>query len=118
MSTILTVPDLAPASVRAAAGAAYLDERDPGWHKQIDIAELDLGCGAKCILGQLYRGYGPGLVAAGIVSTLAAHHSTDKEVSLGFLPVAEAEEDVDVDPFIADADALDLAWVREIEARL
>lgn len=112
MRALSTVPDLAPASVRAAAGAVYLDERDPGWHNSIDLDDLDLGCGAKCILGQLYDGYGPGLVAAGIVDSVSEHRSTDKEVSLGFLPVSEGDE------FFTDTVALDEAWIREIEARL
>ena len=37
---------------RVAAGAAYLDEHDPGWDAAIDLELLDLGSGDRCILGQ------------------------------------------------------------------
>lgn len=42
---------------RVAAGAAYLDEHDPGWwradvERAIDLDTLDLFHGDRCILGQ------------------------------------------------------------------
>lgn len=38
---------------RVAAGAAFLDEREPGWLYRIDLARLDLHAPCKCVLGQL-----------------------------------------------------------------
>ena len=42
---------------RVAAGAAFLDEHDPGWwradvERAIDLDKLDLSLGDRCILGQ------------------------------------------------------------------
>jgi hypothetical protein len=37
---------------RVAAGAAFLDEHNPGWEGAIDLEKLDLGSGDRCILGQ------------------------------------------------------------------
>lgn len=37
---------------RVAAGAAFLDEHDPEWWREIDLDALDLGSGARCVLGQ------------------------------------------------------------------
>ncbi len=38
---------------RVAAGAAFLDGREPGWWERIDLDSLDLGSGCRCVLGQL-----------------------------------------------------------------
>ena len=38
---------------RVAAGAAYLDEREPGWWQRIDLDRLDLQAQCRCVLGQL-----------------------------------------------------------------
>jgi hypothetical protein len=40
---------------RVAAGAAYLDEREPGWWQRVDIRTFDITSPCKCILGQVYR---------------------------------------------------------------
>lgn len=43
---------------RVARGAAYLDERTPGWWKRVDLEALNLGDSCDCILGQVdRRGY-------------------------------------------------------------
>lgn len=42
---------LAPGYV--AAGAAWLDENEPGWEGRIDLAKLDLSNGCQCVLGQV-----------------------------------------------------------------
>jgi hypothetical protein len=39
---------------RVAAGAAWLDEREPGWEGRIDLDALSLGDSCKCVLGQLH----------------------------------------------------------------
>lgn len=49
------------AAERAAAGAALLDEKRPGWSEAIDCAMLDIATGRHCVLGQLYGTYGDGL---------------------------------------------------------
>ena len=50
-----------PMEDRAAVGAALLDEWMPGWAERIELEELDLGSPRRCVLGQLYGGYGRGL---------------------------------------------------------
>lgn len=46
----MTSPDYA---ARAAAGAAFLDERIPGWAARISLDLLDMSNCEWCILGQL-----------------------------------------------------------------
>jgi hypothetical protein len=41
---------------RIARGAAFLDEKQPGWRERIDLGELDLNSSECCILGQLFPG--------------------------------------------------------------
>lgn len=38
---------------RVAAGAAFLDEREPGWDQRIDLGRLNLKSECRCVLGQL-----------------------------------------------------------------
>lgn len=45
---------------RVAAGALLLDERNPGWHWDVNLDLLDLGDGHQCVLGQLYGFYTDG----------------------------------------------------------
>lgn len=42
---------------RATKGAAFLDEKNPGWCKKIKLEELELANGDHCVLGQLYGTY-------------------------------------------------------------
>lgn len=42
---------------RAAAGAAYLDKREPGWADKINLASLDMSFCVTCVIGQLYGDY-------------------------------------------------------------
>lgn len=46
---------------RAEAGAGFLDERTPGWDRQIDLDTLALHSNDRCLLGQLYDSYHRGL---------------------------------------------------------
>lgn len=41
-------------------GAVLLDIRNPGWFNRIDCANLDIGSGRRCIIGQLYGSYSDG----------------------------------------------------------
>lgn len=39
---------------RAAAGAALLDEMEPGWYLKVDTETLNIGSGAWCVHGQVF----------------------------------------------------------------
>lgn len=39
---------------RVAAGAAFLDEHDPGWWERINLGRLDLNDTCNCVLGQAF----------------------------------------------------------------
>lgn len=41
---------------RVASGAALLDEKRPGWWREIDLATLDIGDTCNCVVGQLIGG--------------------------------------------------------------
>jgi hypothetical protein len=38
---------------RVARGAAFLDEREPGWAARIDLGRLNMDICHRCVLGQL-----------------------------------------------------------------
>lgn len=84
----------------AAAGAAYLDDHDPGWHDRIDLDRLALVSCSRCVFGQLYGSYDAGeqvLVRADL-----------DPISLGFAALP------------GDPEAyfqLDEHWAREITSR-
>lgn len=44
---------------RVQAGAAWLDERYPGWFQVIDLGTLDISRCDLCVLGQVYTGCVP-----------------------------------------------------------
>lgn len=44
---------------RVARGAAWLDEKYPGWFLKIDLGTLDLSRCTQCVLGQVYTGVIP-----------------------------------------------------------
>lgn len=68
-----------------AAGAAYLDDTNPGWWRRINLDRLDLSSTCRCILGQLDGDYLDAVEHRG----LAYQGPTPEE--LGFLaPVHEA----------------------------
>ena len=39
---------------QVARGAALLDERKPGWHRQINLERLDMANPCLCVLGQVF----------------------------------------------------------------
>ena len=47
-------------------GALFLDEKRPGWWKEIDVDRLNMGNPVSCVLGQLCGSYGDGLYQLGI----------------------------------------------------
>ena len=84
----------------AAAGAAFLDKRRPGWAERIDLDRLALADDCDCILGQLDGTYNRGLAAL----DLTFH----EEFLLGFLSRRSAPE---------SWDQLGDAWTAEIAKR-
>lgn len=69
-------------------GAALLDERRPGWHREIDSRRLYVSNCQYCVLGQLYGQYIHGLNALGITPWQSAdygfHSSRGNSSSHGF----------------------------------
>jgi hypothetical protein len=57
----MATPTLPPLPTRAAAGAALLDQRWPGWHQLVDPDRLDLEDWRADVLGQLYGTFGAGV---------------------------------------------------------
>jgi hypothetical protein len=87
---------------RVAAGAAFLDEHDPGWFRRVHVASLRLEDCFSCVLGQLAGRYDDGLDEYG----LDAVRSVDLGFGeLGFL--------------VADCNygALTAEWARVIRER-
>ena len=46
---------------RVNAGVKLLDEKHPGWYKEINLDSLDISDCSQCILGQLYGAFAHGL---------------------------------------------------------
>ena len=46
---------------RVAAGAAFLDEHEPGWADRVNLKRLYIGSTCNCMLGQLRGEYLPGV---------------------------------------------------------
>jgi hypothetical protein len=44
---------------RVAAGAAWMDEKAPGWEDQVNILTLDIGIPFVCVLGQVFGRQAP-----------------------------------------------------------
>jgi hypothetical protein len=83
-------PTLPTLPTRAAAGAALLDQRRPGWHQQVDQDRLDLEDWRADVLGQLYGSFGlgvhkltGGLSEAEVDAWTVAHGFDLDEVDLG-----------------------------------
>lgn len=103
---------------RVAAGAAFLDEHDPGWWREdarpaIELAILDLESGCQCVLGQLYPCTGNPYFSY----TEARHHlsltAPDAE-SLGFDTITRYDDEAGNDE---EYDALTAEWKRVIVER-
>lgn len=88
---------------RVAAGAAFLDGREPGWDRRIDLDKLSIGSQCRCILGQLHRSFMAGLMDLDL--------NEDEDVALGFMwhPDQDAESD--------EIDRLTAEWKRVITGR-
>jgi hypothetical protein len=86
---------------RAAFGAAFLDEKRPGWWQLINLGTLDLQDGCTCIGGQLA---GAGQLYVHFVTELGLSYSD--EIEYGF----DGDEDG------SEYEALTAAW-RDLIAR-
>lgn len=104
---------LANARHRAARGAAYLDETDPGWPARLDPEALALHHGRSCVLGQLHGDFRQGLGRAAILPVSSAPRAGLSPVSLGFLAV----QDVPPEWQARDYAWLDQAWREEVIRR-
>jgi hypothetical protein len=59
---------------RIARGAAFLDEKQPGWRERIDLEALNLASLENCVLGQVFGHFDGGFAAladAGLVADVA-----------------------------------------------
>ena len=102
------------ARARAARGAAFLDDADPGWAVRIDPGRLELADGEACVLGQLHGGYRLGLGRARILNLSSAPLASASPVELGFQAVRGLGEDIED----LDYAFLTRAWRECLEARL
>ena len=101
------------AQQRAARGAAYLDEVDPGWYERVDVQTMELGHASCCVLGQLHGDFRLGLSRSRLLSMGSAPRASLSPVHLGFLCVA------DPDPAWQERDYrhLNRAWQEEVRQR-
>lgn len=73
-------------AARVAKGVALLDEKRPGWERELDLETLDISDGNFCVTAQLYGGlWRNGMQALGLTD-----HNSGTYVSHGFN--AEGEE--------------------------
>ena len=93
---------------RVARGAAFLDEREPGWDARIDLDTLSLDSPCCCVLGQLHGGYGAGLRATGLGD------DDGRDIELGFFWTDEHLVGFSLDDEPGDLTA---EWKRVITAR-
>jgi hypothetical protein len=104
---------------RVAAGAAFLDQTEPGWDARIDLDRLDIGSDCGCVLGQLHGSYSSAL---GYVFDPA---ELDPDISRGFvwsavkLPLPETEAEAKRQDAAAEAEIneLNTEWKRLVDAR-
>ncbi len=88
----------------AAYGATLLDQKWPGWHQRINLAELDQGSCADCTLAQLYGWYFDGLAHLGLARAAAeiyGFNASDCGAALAEAYLSLTEQ-----------------WVREVAHRL
>jgi hypothetical protein len=93
---------------RVKAGAAFLDEKRPGWAAEIETFRLSLKSLCDCVLGQLYGFYEEAMSVLGLTS--------DRAIELGFT-VEVYNPFSTVSPLEAFA-ILDQLWTVEIRSRL
>jgi hypothetical protein len=97
---------------RVRQGAAYLDEREPGWWQKIDLPSLDLRSSCDCILGQLATDKDSWLR---ICRDFGLTASRNEDCHRGFN--LNASYGVEVDSDGVTWQDLTTEWVQVIEAR-
>ncbi len=98
---------------RVRRGAAYLDDVQPGWHRQVDAGTLELASGGRCVLGQLHGDFRIGLMRAHLLNLGSAPRASLSPTAFGFrcvTGVSEAAQD-------RDYRHLNRAWQRVIRRR-
>lgn len=97
-----------------AAGAVLLDAHRPGWRDSVDIFTLNMRSVSRCVLGQLYDGFGEGMCVLRI-NGLGSPAPTVAD--FGF--AAGADWGLDEDEFrqqlAAQYAALDSLWIAEVQ---
>lgn len=86
-----------PLEANVTRGANLLDEKEPGWYRQIEPSTLQMNHGDKCVCGQLFDGYGKGLRALGIRMKDGEHYGFNS-VGPGYLKLRKL-------------------WIEEVELR-
>lgn len=101
------------AEPRVAAGAAWMDEKFPGWESKVNLLRLDIGIPFMCVLGQVFREHAP-LHSNGYYWALNNLMDGDGSLSidLGFNATAREYEER-----VAEMPVLTEAWRRLIAAR-
>jgi hypothetical protein len=101
------------ANRRAARGAAYLDDVDPGWHRRLDLGALALSDGGSCVLGQLHGTFRSGLGRARLFNVGSAPRASLSPVAHGFHCVHAGDEETER----RDYALLNRAWQEEVRRR-
>jgi hypothetical protein len=99
---------------RVAAGAAWLDERVPGWTDRVALSYLNINSPFSCVLGQVYETEGR---AAGVngfyyVQRELMRNDNEMAIALGFNASKGEYEDR-----AAEMPVLTEAWCRLILAK-
>lgn len=98
---------------RAAAGAALLDERLPGWADKVNLDTLEMWSPSSCVLAQAYGSFTGAVDVFGLVY----EQDTDRPsvIDLGFeAPNDDPESNEREDTFAW----LDIAWADEVRSRV
>ena len=98
---------------RVQRGAAYLDEMDPGWHRQVDPNTLELESGRQCVLGQLHGEFRLGLGRSRLISLSSAPRASLSPVAYGFKCVEGVSDEWQA----RDYELLTAAWRNAVLAR-
>jgi hypothetical protein len=103
---------------RAERGAALLDQLQPGWRDQIDVASLALNDCAACVLGQLYGSYQAAFTARVELGDLAFNDDGPDVAEYGFNRYIDDEDEVEgIAPWHPEWHALNQAWTHVITGR-
>jgi hypothetical protein len=88
------------------AGAALLDERQPGWYLEIDLPTLRVASCDTCILGQVFGSYLKGTNILGLTDSGPSEHGFDQAIEVG-VSMNPAEQ----------FEILDKLWKQEVRRR-